>query len=357
MPTREFILETLKTRLDKFLAKQLPEISRSRIQRDIEAGKVEVNGQPILESKFVVRKGDEVAYKVESNPSTALGADKLKVESLKATKTPLKILYNDHGLLIIDKPAGMVVHPGAGFKGETLASALLYQFSAEGGSASGGKNIHLVGEEHRPGIVHRLDKDTSGVILVATTQEMYEYLKNAFAERKIKKEYIALVLGKVEKLHGFIETPIGKSKTDFRKQTTKNSPSAKATGDFQPVEGKEAVTEYKVLEYLTPPSPLFRKEGGRNPGLDGYTLLRIKLHTGRTHQIRVHLSSIGHPLIGDKLYGGKKVKLDGLDRQFLHAKKIEVQLPDKTWIEAESELSEDLKKVLKDLNSKEVNSL
>ena len=383
MANYEFIVEDLKIRLDKYLAQQLPEISRSQIQRDIEGGNAEVNGQPILESKFVVRVGDKVIYKVESG--------KWKVESLKATNTPLKILYNDHGLLIIDKPAGMVVHPGAGFKGETLASALLYMFSAEGGSPPkadqpsagttnlGGKNIHLVGEEHRPGIVHRLDKDTSGVILVATTQEMYEHLKNAFAERKIKKEYIALVLGRVEKSHGFIETSIGKSNTDFRKMAViKTSPPTfvrlRRTSVGAPTpphvlgrggqRGKEAVTEYKVLEYLTPhPSAsgghllLQGEKGNKKAGLDGCTLLRLKLHTGRTHQIRVHLSSIGHPLIGDELYGGKKVKLENLSRQFLHAKKIEVRLSDGTWIEAESELPEDLREVLVSLNSKVVRSL
>ena len=211
------------------MARQLPEISRSQIQRDIEGGVVEVNGEIIIESKFVVRLNDKVSYHYNCNYNHN------SKEELKATNTPLKVLYNNHGLLIIDKPAGLMVHPGAGFKGETLASAFLYHF----------KDIKEVGEDHRPGIVHRLDKDTSGVILVAKTPEMYEFLKDAFAERKIKKEYIALVLGKMEKPHGFIETPIGKSKTDFRKQTIKN-----------PVEGKEAVTEYKVLEYLSdPPAP------------------------------------------------------------------------------------------------------
>ena len=336
-----FIVEELKIRLDKYLAKQLPEISRSQIQRDIEAGAVEVNGEIIVESKFIVRLEDKIEYRQSAirNPQSAI----------VATNTPLKVLYNNHGLLIIDKPAGMVVHPGAGFKGETLASALLYRFSAKGGSAFGGKDdISVVGEDHRPGIVHRLDKDTSGVILVAKTPGMYEFLKDAFAERKIKKEYIALVLGKMEKPHGFIETPIGKSKTDFRKQTTKN-----------PVEGKVAVTEYKVLEYLVP-SPLTpppKGEGERSAAVDGYSLIMVKLHTGRTHQIRVHLASLGHPLMGDELYGGKRIALKGLQRQFLHAKKIEVQLPDKTWIEAESELADDLKEVLVSLNSKVVNQL
>lgn len=334
----EYKVEQLKTRLDKFLSEQLKDVSRSQIQRDIEAGLVMVNGKVEKESKFVVRKDNKVEYH-QSEILSASGQTEIV-----PSNTPLKVLYDNHGLLIIDKPEGMVVHPGAGFKGETLASALLYNF----------KDIKLVGEEGRPGIVHRLDKDTSGVILVAKTQEMYEHLKDAFFERKVQKEYIALVYGKVEKQHGFIETPIGKSKVDFRKQTTKD-----------PVLGKPAITEYKVLEYLDLSNNLLAIKNNTQKNsqkahisrVDTATLLMVKLHTGRTHQIRVHFSSIGHPLMGDELYGGKKVHLPGLNRQFLHAKKIEVQLPEKTWIEAESELAEDLKKVLHSLNSKAVRNL
>ena len=306
-----------KTRLDKYLAQQLKDISRSQIQRDIETGLVLVNGSVIKITKFVVRLDDKIVYHQ---------SDVVNHQSeIYATNTPLKILYNNHGLIIIDKPAGMTVHPGAGFKGETLASALLYHF----------KDIAIVGEEHRPGIVHRLDKDTSGVILVASTQTMYEYLKNAFSEKNKKKEYIALVFGKLEKPSGLINTPIGSDRKDFRKQTTKD-----------PKDPKEAVTEYKVLEYL--------QDSGT---LDHYTLILVKLHTGRTHQIRVHMKSLGYPLVGDSLYGGKKVQVKNLNRQFLHAKRIEVQLPDKTWIEAESEMPKDLKEVLKNLNSKVANTL
>ncbi len=327
--THSFIVEDLKIRLDRCLANRISSVSRSQIQKDIEQGKVAVNGKMALEGKVVVRKDDAIVYR----PSEK------KDDGLKASNTPLKILYNDHGLLIIDKPAGMTVHPGAGFKGETLASALLYQF----------KNIHLVGEEHRPGIVHRLDKDTSGVILVALTQDMYEFLKDAFAERKIKKEYIALVKGRVEKPQGIINTPIGKSKTDFRKHTAKD-----------PQDPKAAITEYKVLEYLNSArQPVSSSAGQQNTkaGVDGYTLVMVKLHTGRTHQIRVHFSSIGYPLMGDALYGPKKNQINGLQRQFLHAKKIEVQLPNGNWIEAESEFPADLKEVLVHLNSKVIKQL
>lgn len=312
---KKFIVENLKIRLDKYLATQLPEFSRGKIQKDIELGCVTVNEEVVTSPHFAVRKDNVISYS-----PTAMVDDSLEPKNI-----PLKTLYNNHGLLIIDKPAGLVVHPGAGFKGDSLAQALLYHF----------KDIHLVGEEGRSGIVHRLDKDTSGVIMIALTQDMYEHLKDAFAERKVKKEYIALVCGKMPQSHGFFDQPLGKSKTDFRKYTTKKSDMMTA---------KPALTEYQVLEELT-------------DGVDFYTLVVVKLHTGRTHQIRVHFSSAGFPLVGDKLYGGKRAMKLNLKRQFLHAKKIEVQLPDQSWIEAVSEMPKDLKATLLSLNSKKVMSL
>lgn len=311
--TKKFTVEELKTRLDKYLAEQVSDLSRSKIQRDIEAGAAKINGELINSPKFVVRQGDKVEY------------EPISEEQPQPVNIPLHTLYNNHGLLIIDKPAGLAVHPGAGFKGDSLAQALLYHF----------KDIHLVGEEGRNGIVHRIDKDTSGVMLIALTPEMYDYLKDSFQARKIKKEYIALVIGKLPDQHGMIDKPLGKSKKDFRKYTTD-------TTDMQ-LE-KPSLTEYKVLEHLS-------------DGLDDYTLIVVKLHTGRTHQIRVHFSSLGFPLIGDELYGGKNVMKFDLNRQFLHAKRIEVQLPSGETIQAESEFPKDLKDVLKQLNSKKVNSL
>ncbi len=327
--TKKFTVNTLKTRLDKFLAEQFLDlsgqiISRAKIQRDIENGLVKVNGKIVDSAKHVVRKDDEVVYKpsVEEEPLPK--------------NIPLHTLYNQHGLLILDKPAGLVVHPGAGFKGDSLAQALLYHF----------QDIRLVGEEGRNGIVHRLDKDTSGVMVVALTPEMYEHLKDSFQTRKIKKQYIALVRGNIPQNHGKIDKALGKSKKDFRKYTTDESDM---------VLNKPSLTEYWVLEHLT-------------DGVDDYTLIKVKLHTGRTHQIRVHFSSLenpqastkGFPLVGDLLYGGKKVMKVGshqIDRQFLHSKSIEVQLPDGQWIEAESKLPKDLREILKDLGSKQVNQL
>lgn len=320
----KFKVTELKTRLDKFLALTLPEVSRSHIQRDIESGLVKVNGEVHTVTKFVVREGDSIDY----TPS-------IPDDGLTPKNIPLKTLYNNHGLLIIDKPAGLVVHPGAGFKGDSLVQALLYHF----------KGIHLVGEEGRSGIVHRLDKDTSGVMMVALTQEMYEHLKDAFGERKVKKEYVALVCGNIEKSHGFFEQTLGKSKRDFRKYTV---------DEADMVQVKPSLTEYRVLEHLTSPNPSLK--GGEGE-VDEYTLVVVKLHTGRTHQIRVHFSSAGFPLVGDELYGGKKSLKLGLERQFLHARKIEVELPDHTWIEAESNLPKDLKEILKTLNSEKVNLL
>lgn len=314
----KFTVQDLKTRLDKFLAEQFSDlsnqiISRGKIQKDIETGAVRVNGKVQDSPKFIVRKDDTIEY------------TPIAVEEPGPKNIPLTTLYNNHGLLIIDKPAGLVVHPGAGFKGDSLAQALLFHF----------KDIHLVGEEGRSGIVHRLDKDTSGVMVVALTPGMYEHLKDSFQDRKIKKQYIALVKGKIEQNHGLIEKNLGKSKKDFRKYTT---------DEADMVTVKPSLSEYWVLEHLS-------------DGVDDYTLIKVKLHTGRTHQIRVHFSSLGFPLVGDLLYGGKKVMKLGAKRQFLHAKSIEVQLPDSEWIEAESKLPADLRTILKDLGSKVINQI
>ena len=321
-----FTVTQLKTRLDKFLVEQLPTISRSQVQRVIDAGAVKVNGQPVAESKFIVREGDMVEYDAEAR-------GKRQEAKTNNTSAPDKVLYDDHGLIIIDKPAGLSVHPGAGVKEESLSEILPRQFP----------EIEGVGEAHRPGIVHRLDKDTSGVMLVAKTSAMYEYLKDAFADRRVKKNYLALVLGVPDKAHGFVDAPLGKSKNDFRKHTTKDM-----------VEPKASLTEYRVLEVLSLQPTTYDLQPN---SVDKIALISVDLHTGRTHQIRVHMASIGHPLMGDALYGGKKTALSRLHRQFLHARKIEVQLPDGTWVEAESQLPLDLRSILLQLESKLVTNL
>lgn len=308
MSMKTFIVEQLKLRLDRFLAEAFPEVSRARIQKDIKAGLVTVNGKQADEGKLVVRKDDKIEY------------DYVAEEKITAEAIDLKTVFENDDILIIDKPAGLVVHPAPGYKGPTLAAGLLHKY----------KDIKVIGEDEiRPGIVHRLDKDTSGVMLVAKTQKMFEHLKDAFQTRKIKKQYLALLVGNLPNKHGFINDPIGKHQTDFRKMTT-----------LRPKDPKEAMTEYTIVEQV-----------------DGYTLVRVNLHTGRTHQIRVHFSSIGYPIAGDQLYGKIKLPrlLPELHRQFLHASQIEVQLPDGTWIEAHAELPTDLRQILKDLKFNNVN--
>ncbi len=306
-------------RLDRFLSENA-DFSRARIQKDIVAGRVKVNGSVQNESKFVVRLDDEIEY----DPQT-------EAAKISARHLDLKILFENDDILIIDKSAGMVVHPAPGYGGITLAEGLLARY----GIADFSGNFSAVGEDEiRPGIVHRLDKDTSGVMLVAKTQQMFNHLKDAFAERKIKKEYLALACGRIVPKHNIINLPLGKHPKDFRKMSA-----------HLPKNPKQAITEYNVLEYLEAP----QRQQAQNAAIDEYTLVRVKLHTGRTHQIRVHFSSLGFPLAGDALYGKCRAPL--LQRQFLHASKIEVQLPDGTWIEAQSDLPEDLQKVLNNLRN------
>jgi 23S rRNA pseudouridine1911/1915/1917 synthase len=282
-------------RLDKFLAEQNKDISRSRIQKAIKNGLVLVNGHKVHDPDFEVTEVDQIHLpKFESN-------------ELKPSNLDLKVVFEDEDLAVIDKPAGLVVHPGAGNLDETMANALLSKYPG----------IEKVGEPHRPGIVHRLDEDTSGLILVAKNPASFDYLKKLFLDRKVEKEYLALVHGAIPKKHDLIDLPIQRVPL---KQKMKIGL------------GKEAQTEYWVLA---------------NAGQ--YSLLRVKLHTGRTHQIRVHLSHIGHPIVGDQLYG-KKEDSKILGRQFLHAYKLKFQLQDGTWIELFSKLPQDLIDFLKQVN-------
>jgi len=215
----------------------------------------------------------------------------------------IKIIYEDNDILAINKPAGLVVH------GEnSLVDWIVNKYPG----------IKNVGEDlSRPGIVHRLDKDTSGVILVAKNQKSFEYLKEQFQNRKIKKTYLVLVDGIIKNNSGVINLAIGKSKSDFRKKKA----GGEATGKI-----REAVTEYKVLKRFK-----------------NYTFLEVYPKTGRTHQIRVHFKAIGHPVVGDKLYG-KKEQI--LSRQFLHAKSLEFVNFDESKIKIEADLSDDLKNFL-----------
>ena len=238
----------------------------------------------------------------------------------------LSIIYQDNDIVVVNKPAGISVHKGIAEKGETLADWLIEKFP----------EMKKVGDEPelRPGIVHRLDKDTSGVLVAARNQKSFEFLKNQFQKREVVKKYLALVEGNLKNDlptgqagNGVIALPIGRSASDFRKKLASDS----AKGEL-----REAITEYKVLE--------------RFPN---YTLVEAYPKTGRTHQIRVHFKAIGHPIVCDSLYGGKRMTCPfGLARHFLHANFLEFVSPSGARLKMEADLPEDLEKVLAGLRKK-----
>ena len=263
-------------RLDKFLKEQYPDFSRSYIQKAIEAGQVLVNNKKITVHHFL-KIGDEVEVKIEPP------AELLVVSS---PEVRIEVMAEEKDFLIINKSAGLVVHQGEGHKeADTLANGLLARYP----------EIGKVGDDPlRPGIVHRLDGDVSGVMVVARTQDMFDHLKQQFKTHQTEKEYLALVHGQVTPSEGVIEFALEKKGTKM---------VARPKGG----EGKKAVTEY---ETVTIPE----SEGVKGKA----TLLKIRIHTGRTHQIRVHLFALGYPIVGDKLYG----KTGEVSRLMLHARKI-----------------------------------
>jgi len=231
----------------------------------------------------------------------------------------MEIIYEDKDILAVNKPAGLLVH-GDGRSGEkTFADWLIqnYPETKNVGDLPAGEQA----AEFRPGIVHRLDKNTSGILLAAKNQKAFEHLKKLFQKKEIRKKYVALVLGEVKREKGAIDLPIGKSKKDFRKKAS----AGKLAGKI-----REAVTEYEVLEKFP-----------------GFTLVEARPKTGRTHQIRAHFKAIGHPLACDSLYGPKNQECpDGLNRHFLHAASLEFVSPDGSRIMLEADLPEDLEKTL-----------
>ena len=263
-------------RLDQALHRQLPEFSRARLQSWIKDGRVLVNGAPGAPSR-TLREGDRIDF--EPAAPAPLHA---QPESI-----PLRVLYEDDDFLAIDKPAGMVVHAGAGVHEGTLVNALLGRFAP----------LSTLGGDLRPGIVHRLDRQTSGVILVAKNDAAHRALAAQFAGRKVEKTYLALVHGSVKAGSGRIEKPIAR---DPRHRTRMTARLAT---------GRAAWSEYRVLRRFA-----------------GFTLLEVRIGTGRTHQIRVHLSSIGHPVAGDRLYGAPAASAPG-ERFFLHAHRIRFEHP------------------------------
>jgi 23S rRNA pseudouridine1911/1915/1917 synthase len=266
-------------RLDAFLHERLPEFSRSRLQSWIKDARVLIAGHQVRPS-YLLRGGEEVTVEPADLPALKAVPEDL----------PLEILYEDEDIIVIDKPAGMVVHAGAGHESGTLVNALLHRFDR---LSSGSSDL-------RPGIVHRLDKETSGVLVVARTDKAHQALSSQFRNREVEKVYLALVHGRMKTPAGRIDTPISRDPVRRLRMTTKLAT------------GRPALTEYRVLEEL-----------------GTLTFLEVRIGTGRTHQIRVHLASSRHPLVGDRLYGAPAhiPGLPLLDRFFLHSHRLGFTLP------------------------------
>jgi 23S rRNA pseudouridine1911/1915/1917 synthase len=303
-------------RLDKFVASK-SSVSRGRVQIAIKDSLVQINGKVVTQPDHRLRVGDLIELPEFSD------------ESLQPMEYDLKIVFENEDLMVIDKPSNLVVHPGAGHKQDTLSNALIAKYP----------EIARVGEPARPGIVHRLDEDTSGLILVAKTMAGYDYAKNLFLTREVQKEYITLVHGIPAKLHDIIRVPIGRTSTHMKMSVIDGSTSSGKSNL-----GKEAITEYRVLATNEKAS----ESQSLPEGVDEMALIRVKLHTGRTHQIRVHMAHIGHPVVGDQLYGGNFKKSDAslINRQFLHAAQLKFKLPNGTNIDVSSPLPEELQDFL-----------
>lgn len=263
-------------RLDTYISSQNEKITRTSAQRLIEQGNILVNG-----------KKQKVAYKIAENDVITVEHEEPKKIKLKAQKIPIEIIYEDEDIIVVNKPKGMVVHPANGNPDGTLVNAIMNICKD---SLSG------IGGEIRPGIVHRLDKDTSGLLIVAKNDMAHVKMSEQIKNHEVKKTYIALVRGVIKENEATIDMPIGRSRTDRKKMAVAK-------------DGKNAVTHIKVLKRY-----------------DKYTLLEINIETGRTHQIRVHLSHIGYPIIGDYTYSNGKNEF-GVEGQCLHAKSLEFKHP------------------------------
>jgi 23S rRNA pseudouridine1911/1915/1917 synthase len=273
-------------RLDRFLASELPHLSRSRVQALIDEARVTVDGS-LRKASHQLVVGESIAVEVPPPPAV----------NVEAEPIPLEILYQDEDFAVVNKPAGMIVHPGAGAHSGTMVAALLSRF---GGSAG----LSSVGGPLRPGIVHRLDKDTSGALVVALNDAAHKRLVEEFSRRQVEKTYLALVHGNIKGDSGVIDMPIAR---DLRRRSRMTARRR---------EGRAARTDWRVLLRM-----------------DGFTLVEADLHTGRTHQIRVHFSALGCPVVGDTLYGAPRRERVGdallpeLGRNFLHAARVAIAQP------------------------------
>jgi len=283
-------------RLDKYASERCPELSRTRVQGLVADGYITVNGRP-AKAGLKLNIGDRVDITLPPPPPSPLSPEAM----------PLSILYEDDDLLVVDKPSGLTVHPAPGHPGHTLVNALLAH----------APGLAQMGSSPRPGIVHRLDKDASGVMVVAKNNKAQLDLADQFKARSVAKTYLVLVRGHLTPQDGIIEAPIGRDPANRKRMTVLSS-------------GRSARTRYHVARYL-----------------DGYTLLEVRTETGRTHQIRVHLAAVGFPIAGDETYG---VKAPFLPRLFLHACRLGFKLPSNgEYVEFTAELPPDLAQALKEI--------
>lgn len=297
------VIEQVNKRIDAYMAEKYEDISRVAIQRLIETGKILVNGKKV-----------KASYKVQVNDKITMEEEKAVEIELKAQDIPVEIIYEDRDIIVVNKPKGMVVHPANGNPDGTLVNAIM---SICKDSLSG------IGGEIRPGIVHRLDKDTSGILIVAKNDKAHINLSEQIKEHKVKKTYIALVKGIVKENNATINMPIGRSEKDRKKMAVTKK-------------GKEAITHFKVLKRY-----------------DKYTLLEINIETGRTHQIRVHLSQIGYPIVGDEVYSKGKNEWN-IKGQCLHAKSLDFKHPiTNEDMHLEAKIPQYFEKILEELKERE----
>ena len=311
--------KSIGKRLDVYLSSEISELTRSHIKKLIRKNELKINDKTITSPAHKIKEKDKIYFSINQKNDDVLTPRKINLD----------IIYEDKDILIVNKPKGMVVHPGAGHNDYTLANALSYKFK---------KNLSNINGILRPGIVHRIDKDTSGILVIAKNNFSHSKLGNQFSSHTIKRKYKCLIWGIIRPLNGRVETLITRSKKNRQIMTVSD------------VSGKKAITNYKTIKVFS------------NKDIPKISLIECQLETGRTHQIRVHLKYKGTSIIGDHQYGNKKIKfkkinedffkrLININGQILHAQSLEFIHPTKNkWVKFKSNLPQDFKKMLLLLN-------